>query len=118
MEELHAGHIRTLDTSKLTEANLVRNIRDESQRLNMKGADSHKLPKHIFRAEYAQRLLEQKLAEYPSNGQEWRSYNKLDRMSNKERWGEFRTTVCGRTGSAEKPSWKSAGAWDITGWTC
>ena len=101
MEELHAGHIRTLDTSKLTEANLVRNIRDESQRLNMKGADSHKLPKHIFRAEYAQRLLEQKLAEYPSNGQEWRSYNKLDRMGNKERWGEFRTTVCGRTGSAE-----------------
>ncbi|HEL1558064.1 TPA: hypothetical protein TXJ05_002300 [Streptococcus suis] len=102
MEELHAEHIRTLDTSKLTEANLARNIRDESQRLNLKGAYSHKLPKHIFRAEYAQRLLEQKLAEYPRrDGQEWRSYNKLDRMGSKERWGDFRTTVCGRTGSAE-----------------
>lgn len=78
MEELHTEHIRTLDTSKLTEANLARNIRDEGQRLNLKGADSHKLPKHIFRAEYAQRLLEQKLAEYPRrDGQEWKGFNRV-----------------------------------------
>lgn len=101
MTKLHGDHIRKLDGSKLTQERLERDIKNKENRLDMLGANSHRLPKHIFRADYAKGLLTEKLEEHAGGGgaKTWVSYRQLDSMP-KEKWADCVTTVGSWTGSA------------------
>lgn len=103
MEALHGSHIRVLDTSRVSAEVVASNIQDQSQRLNLYGANNHKIPKHIFRADYAQHLLEQKLAEARQTRPATTTrvnYSALDKIPKSE-WGNCSTKIGGYEGNAQ-----------------
>ena len=103
MRELHAKHIKQVQNlSSLTEKRCLRDMKDESKRLNIYGAKSHKLPKHIFRAEYAQGLLKEKLAEATKWGgvHGFKPYSDLDKLPKSE-WRNYTTRIGTWQGNAE-----------------
>lgn len=60
---------------------LFNQINQKSKRLNIKGANSHKIPKHIFRSEFAQELLKEKIKYYDEkygNSLQNKGYSTID----------------------------------------
>lgn len=90
MLDRYGQHVRELDVHQLREKNLRDAINREELRLNIKGASGHNLPKHVFRSQYAQKLLEQKLAEYgrQGGGRQPIGWSALDKLP-KDQWGTY-----------------------------
>ena len=67
----------------------------QAEPLNLKQANNHKIPSHIFRAEYAKTLLWEKIEQYSVNG-EHRAYTTI---SKEDMGRDIETTIKGHTGS-------------------
>ena len=81
MKSLYADiciQIEDIRAYKPDERLLARNIHNEGIRLNLKGSKSHKLPKHIFRSEYARTLLKERIERYRGYEMIDRGYTRVD----------------------------------------
>lgn len=68
-------------------------------RLNLSGSNNHKIPKHIFRAEYAQKLLEAKLEASESVPRQWVGYSHL--KADKSEYDRYEVKIGTYRGSAK-----------------
>lgn len=103
MEQRFSQYVQELDTSRLKADNLRKVLNSERGRLNLANADASRMPRHIFRAEYAENLLKQKLTEYnQERGSEPKivmSYRRLDQMPKSE-WSRYVTKIGRYSGDA------------------
>lgn len=63
--------------------------------LNLKQSNNHKIPSHIFRSEYAQTLLKEKISEYSDTS----SHKAYTTISKEDMGRDIETTIKGHTGS-------------------
>lgn len=92
MLRLYGNIAKPLNTAN--EDKLSRTIRNEDERLNIKGANCHKFGLHIHRAEYARRLLENKIKNEIEIKREYKGYSHLKTKGlSKKEMSEIETKI-------------------------
>ena len=99
MIALYGGYAKRIDDikdfkSKLSSDYILRAAKTEP--LNLKQSNNHKIPSHIFRAEYAQTLLKEKTEEYKSDRAVLKAYSAL---KIEDKYKDIETTIKGHRGA-------------------